>query len=66
MGQARENWDNLKDPKMIAFISVAVMGTLMAGAALFGLGFVLGGSGAKTASAPPPPPPPDAKESKNK
>jgi hypothetical protein len=45
MGQLRENYDNLRDPKMIAFIGVAVMGTLIAGAALFGLGFVLGGGG---------------------
>lgn len=60
-----ESWDNLRDPKMIAFISVAVMGTLMAGAALFGLGFVLGGSGAKPAALPPPARD-DAKDAKKK
>lgn len=61
-----DNWDNLRDPKMIAFVSVAVMGTLMAGAALFGLGFVLGGSGAKPAAPPPPAKDDDAKDAKKK
>lgn len=60
MGQVRENWDNLKDPRMIAFISVAMMGTLVAGAALFGLGFILGGGGAKS------PPPADEAKAKKK
>jgi hypothetical protein len=65
MGQVRENWDNLKDPRMIAFISVAVMGSLICGAAIFGIGFTLGGGGkASKAASPPPPPPPDAKGKK--
>jgi hypothetical protein len=60
MGKLRENWDNLSDPRMVAFISVAVMGTLMAGAAIFGFGYVIGGGGGKAT----PPPPADAKKKK--
>jgi hypothetical protein len=58
-----ERWDTLKDPRMVAFIGVAVMGSLMALAAAVGLGFVLGGGGgaaAKAAVPPPPAPPADA------